>query len=77
MKNIPKLNNWIVCIDNRNIDVHFHLSGEVQSDNKSSSEHRIYTSRVVSIFHNIATTKTGTKYKLGFPRIDLRGIVKE
>ncbi len=62
------LKNLNVCYDNKRKSPHFHLAGEVYDDGRFSNGSHIYTSRVVSIVDNIATTKSGTVYKLGHPK---------
>lgn len=61
------LKNWVTCYDYKHKDKHFHLSGEVYNDGRFNDGDYIYTSRIVSIIDNIATTKTGTQYYLDFP----------
>ena len=62
-----ELRNWSACYDNKKKSPHFHLAGEIYNDGRFVDGKRIYTSRIVSIIDNIATTKSGTKYILGHP----------
>lgn len=65
---MSKLDNWTVCFDNKEKDVHFHLMGEIFNDSRFDNGRVIRTSRVIKIENNIASTKSGTEYQLGFPK---------
>ena len=67
-KEIPELREWVVFTDNKNIEPHFHLEGDVYGDERFYSGEFIMTSRVISIIDGIATTKSGRQYRLGHCR---------
>lgn len=58
-----RIDNWEAVIDNKEIDMHFHIRGEVNGS-------PIITSRVVKIGDSIVQTRNSI-YKLGFPKIKI------
>lgn len=64
---MKELRDWYTFVDNKSIEPHFHLTGEVYNDEtlKYNDGEIIMTSRVISIVDGIATTKSGNQYKLG------------
>ena len=62
---MKELKNWTVFTDNKNIEPHFHLAGKVYGDERFTDGSLIRTGRVISIVDGIATTKSGSQYKLG------------